>query len=159
MYGKHNALWCSQLLCHVYVLWQALNCGSRQTMGRDPQRGGKDFERAPFSSPEVAALPWHPRFASAFKTRVFDWQSCTTEPKVGDVTLGYVNTARVPGNIKAIQGLPTIWCKEKQTSGALLNYCQLFKNKTKFNENKNLYFTQALMVMTGAASKVNTSLL
>lgn len=63
MYGKHNTLWCSQLLCHVYVLWQSLNHGSLQTMGRDPQSGGrKDFRRASFPNPRMAARHQHPHW-------------------------------------------------------------------------------------------------
>lgn len=91
--------------------------------------------------------------------RRFDWQSCMTVPKVCDITLCYVNTSRVLVSIRAIQKLPTISCKERQTSGALQNYCQLFKNKTEFHENKKTYFTQVLITMTGTASKINTCLL
>lgn len=146
MYGKHNTLWCSQLLCHVYVLWQSLNHGSLQTMGRDPQSGGrKDFKRASFPNPRMAARHQHPHW-------------CPVPSKQGNIWLtklhGWAQGMWYHSELcQHFKGFSehysywdaTIWSKERQTSGASQNYCQLLKKKRKFNENKNPYFTQVLI--------------
>lgn len=148
--------YCVMFMCSD-SLWTMAHCRQWEGILRGVE--GKILKEPHFLIPEWQRVTnIHTGVQCLQNKGMFDWLSCTAEPKAYDITLSYVNTSRVSVSIRATQTLPTIWCEERQTSGAWQNYCQLFKKKTNFNENKNPYFTQVLITMTGAASKINTSL-
>lgn len=149
--------YCVMFMCSD-SLWTVAHCRQWERILREAE--GRILKKPHFLIPEWQRVTnSHSGVQCLQNEGIFDWLSCTTEPKACGITVSYVNISRVSVNIRAAQTLPTVWCKERQTSGASQNYCQLFKKKTKLRENKNPYFTQVLITMTGAASKINTSLL
>lgn len=87
--------------------------------------------------------------------RNFDWKSCMSRPRLQYFS-GLCQHSIVLSSIRDFLKLPVIWQEENFWSFVEL---LLVFFKIKFNKNKNLYFTQVLITMTGAASKINTSFL
>lgn len=108
--------YCVMFMCSD-SLWTAAHCRQWEGILRGVERILKDAH--------FLVLKWqhftniHTGIQRLQNKRIFDWKSCMTEPKVCDITLCYVNTSRILLSIRALQKLPTIWCKERQTSGAL----------------------------------------
>lgn len=135
--------YCVMFMCSD-SLWTTARC--RQWEGILRAVEGRILEEPHFLIPEWQHITnIHTDVQCLQNKGIFDWLSCTAEPKVCDITQSYVNISRVSVSITATQTLATIWSKERQTSGASQNYCQLFKKERKFNENKNPYFTQVLI--------------
>lgn len=125
--------------------------------GKGASEWGKDFERALSSPPEMAAFHHHPHWCPApskhenFRLeKLHDWANSVR------YLSGLCQHWEVLGSFRAFQKLPIIWHKDK-----LVELCRIIFSfiEIKFNETKNSYFIQALITLTGTASKINTSFL